>query len=118
MGDNTVISPQPEKTKLHYGFIVVIVALLVGFASQGLFNNLRTYTSMICETYGFARGDYMLMFSFESFTDMIVNLFLWSFLYKKLGARLYQSLGAFAMTAAFFIFSKATSLPLFYVAGF
>jgi len=85
------------------------------FIAVGMGNMPKTlYVVPVTGNYGFSRGEFSMVFSIITMTGLITNVF-YGYLEKHLGVRYLATLGLILMAIGYFIFSKATSLDLFYL---
>lgn len=101
--------------KINYGVIIILTCFVMTFVFLGLGNStLSLYVLPVTEEFGFSRGGFSLIFSIVSLVGMATALF-FGVLNKKLGIRLVVGIGCALAAIAFFVFYKATTLPVFYL---
>lgn len=103
-----------SKNKIYYGWIIAAacfifeaLALGLGSATSGL------YVKPICNSMGFSRGEYSLVFSILSIVNMVICL-TFGVVHKKLGVRNIFLIGVLCETGAFITYYSATNIYTIY----
>ena len=103
--------------KLNYAWVVFIGAFLMTFLVVGLANSPNSlYQIPVTKAYGFSRTSYSVVLSLFSVFGMFAHL-AFGTIQKKFGVRRVIFIGGLIITAALMLFSVATTLPVFYIAG-
>ncbi len=103
-----------KKEKLHYGWVMVAVGVVM-MMSYGIVNNCMTlYIVPICDELGFTRSGGAAISTLLAVGGIIASA-LSAELYQLMPVKKSMRIAAFVLTAAFFAFSAAERLWEFYV---
>ncbi len=98
-----------------YRWIIAILSFIIFFVIIGLGVMPRTlYIVPVTNHFNFSRGEFSIVFSVITFTGLVFQLF-YGYLVKKIGLKVIISLGLPIIAVGYLIFSKATTLSLFYL---
>ena len=105
--------------KKRYWYLLIIIATFtLAVIGQGIGNGTKSqYVKPICDTFGWARTQYTVMYSFADATMFLGNLFFVLALKKFGGIRNVFLIGVLALLGAFAIFYNVTSLWMLYIGG-
>jgi len=105
------------KTKFNYSWVVAIACFVIAFIYMGLGNSpLSLYIVPVTEKLGFSRGAFSLVFTLVTATTLLINLFFGVFA-NRFGIRKLTIAGSILAALAYLIFSRASTLPVFYLGG-
>ncbi len=103
-----------NKTQPSYQWVIAILCFFTFFLVIGLGNiphNL--YIVPVTNAFNFSRGQFSLVFSIITLIGLIIQL-LFGLIVKRLGIRLVVSIGLCLVTLGYLIFSRATTLAMFF----
>lgn len=102
------------KTKFNYSWVVALICCVIAFIYMGLGNSpLSLYIVPVTENLGFSRGAFSFVFTLVTSTTLLINLF-FGFFVNRFGIRKLTIAGSIMAALAYFIFSRANTLPVFY----
>ncbi|HHW30681.1 MAG TPA: MFS transporter [Clostridiaceae bacterium] len=106
-----------NRQRFFYGWIVAGACFIMVFVGLGLGNSPSgLYITPVTKEMGFSRGAFSVVFTFRFLFTAAFN-FLIGFFVRKLEVRKMVGIGYGLLTTAFFIFSRAQSLAVFYICG-
>lgn len=98
-----------------YRWIIATMCFVLVFFVIGLGGMTKTlYIDPVTTHFNFSRGEFSLTFSIITGMRLIIQMF-YGYTLKRFGIRLLVSLGMPIMAIGFFIFTKASTLRLFYL---
>ncbi len=98
-----------------YRWVIAIMCFMLFFVVIGLGNMPNTlYTVPVTNYYNFSRGEFSIVFSIITITGLVIQ-FIYGYLVKRIGLRVIISLGLPIMAIGHFIFSRASTLSMFYI---
>lgn len=104
--------------KLHYGWIICVLAVLTMFCTMGLSSNtMSIYINAFIEENGFTKAQGASLPTIRCVASLIGTM-ICGFYYDKLNMRRGLSLSVAMIGIAFLIYSRAQALPVFYVGAF
>ena len=113
-----MIMQNVTKKKSNYGWIMMLLASLLGFAVMTFtVTPISLFVVPITKELGYARSSYTLTQTFQ-FAGVIISSLMFGSTISKYGVRKVITFGAILQAIGFFILSKSTSLPMFYTGGF
>jgi len=103
------------KKKLDYRWVIAITCFVTFFLVLGLGNSPHSlYIVPVTENFGFTRGDFSLVFSIITGAGLIIQLF-YGVIVQRVGVRMVISIGTILVPIGYFLFSRATTLLMFYL---
>jgi MFS family permease len=105
------------RNRTQYRWLIALTCYLMMFLLIGLGHLPSSlYIVPVTEYYGFSRGDFSLIFTLQTIATMIISYYYGNFLIR-FGIRSLMIFGSILAPIAYAIFSTASTLPVFYVAG-
>ncbi len=107
-----------KKSSFHYAWIVLIATIVMNFCYSVVFSSFSMYAPSVLEANpGITRTAYSLVPTLHS---LFSTVFLLSYgkIVKKLKFRTVILIGGIGIALGYFIYSTATSIPMFYVGAF
>ncbi len=106
-----------ELKRLDYKWVIVAISFLMVFVTLGFCSSSRSiYTFAITETLKLPRGAFSLNETFRYAATAVVNVF-FGMLIAKFGAKKLICTGFVSLVISSLIYSVATTLAVFYIAG-
>ena len=104
--------------KLHYGWIICVLAVLTMFCTMGLSSNtMSIYINAFIEENGFTKAQGASLPTIRCIASLIGTV-ICGFYYDKLNMRRGLSFSVAMIGIAFLIYSRAHALPVFYIGAF
>lgn len=114
---NNNVSANINNQKFFYGWVIAAACFVMIFVGMGLGNSPSgLYITPVTEDMGFSRGAFSVVFTFRFLFTAIFNI-LNGYFVRKLDVRKMIGIGYGLLTTAYFIFSRAQSLAVFYLCG-
>ena len=108
---------EPEAAERPYRYVIACACAASLFLALGLGNMpAGQYVAPVTGDLGIARMDFSFMFSVRFVMGTLAGL-LWGTLLSRLGVRVMSGAGFALLACAFFVFSVAGALPVFYLGG-
>ena len=114
------MAEQTKKQGFHYAWLILASCCFMFAGSMALINSIiGVYMVPVTTALECARGDFTLMLTTQAIS-IVVSMPIWGNIFQntKININLALTIGALTMIACPLICSFATSLPVFYVAGF
>lgn len=109
--------PTQTTSKFHYAWVILFCTCLMGFTIMCfMVTPFSLYVKPITTEFGWSRSAYTLTQSFQ-FLAAVIFSFLFGTLTKKYGSKALIITGAVILTICMFLYSSASTLPVFYVSG-
>lgn len=106
-----------KKTWLYAGIALLTVVIIQMIFTGMIYNPLSVYTAPILNDFPeFSRAQYAMAFTIMSAICAVANLFLGK-LKAMINTRGVVALGGILMTVGMFLYSKSSSLAMFYIAA-
>lgn len=106
-----------QTSKFHYAWVILFCTGLLGFAVMTfMVTPFSLYVKPITTEFGWTRSAYTLTQSFQ-FLAAVIFSFLFGTLTKKYGSKVLIIIGTAILTVCMFLYSSASTLPVFYVTG-
>ena len=108
------------KKKIHYAWWILVSCCFMYAGSMALINSIiSVYVLPVTQALGIGRGDFTFMLTTQSIS-IIIAMPIWGNLFQndKVNLNLALTIGALCMIACPLMCSFATSLIVFYIAGF
>ncbi len=104
-----------KKTKLFYGWWIVIGGFILHFIGIGIgINAIGVFFKPVVESLGFSRGDFSLYFTISALSMMLAAPFIGKLL-EKLDVRIVMGVCTTLLAVGFALFSQCTTLTHFYL---
>lgn len=107
-----------KKKTWYFALVALLTVIIIQMIFTGMiYNPLSVYTAPILEEFPeFSRTQYALTMTIMSVVCAVANIFLGK-LKNLVNTRGVVTIGGVLMTAGLFLYSRASSLSLFYIAG-
>jgi len=106
------------KKKFHYGWIICGLCVLSIFCTIGMISNTFTlYLNALIEENGLSKAQGSSIITVRTLATFL-SMFATTKYYDKLGMRKGMSLALVLVAISFFIYSRGSALPVFYLAAF
>lgn len=116
--NNLEVQEKKPRSKVHYGWVIVVAGLLITGAGIGIFNSCTgVFIKPVCEALGFARGQFTLYSSISTLVCVVLMPFFGS-LFRKFGFRKVAIFGAVVCGMTLIGYSFSSQLWHFYVLAF
>lgn len=109
-----------QKKKIHYAWWILVSCCFMYAGSMALVNSIiSVYVLPVTQALGIGRGDFTFMLTTQAIS-IIIAMPIWGNLFQndKVNLNLALTIGALCMIACPLMCSFATSLIVFYIAGF
>lgn len=106
------------KKKFHYSWVICLLCVLAIFCTIGMISNTFTlYLNALIEENGLTKAQGSSITTMRTLATFL-SMFATTRYYNKAGLRRGMSFALVLIAAAFFLYSRGSSLPIFYMAAF